>query len=118
MKRSPDVLEFCETNLNSSISTAEIIVPDYVPLCRKHSRVRMHGLGVRSPPMEQKSSLEFHDDSFVCFRHILLGSNTCFSFIALLLSQHCSILDKILLQKIVASYDRQHPKGTRQIEED
>ena len=43
---SPGILALCETNLDDSIDSGNFSVRGYIPLIRKDSSTRMHGLVV------------------------------------------------------------------------
>ena len=81
---SPDILALCETNLNDSIDSGNFPVKGYLPLIRKDSSIRMHGLAVcvkEGLPFAMDLSLENSADSYLCFRVALLHSVSDFFFL-------------------------------------
>ena len=81
---SPDILAFCETNLDDSIDSGSFSVRGYLPLIRKGSSTHMHDLAVyvkEGLPFAQDLSLENSADSYLCFRPALLHSVSYFFFL-------------------------------------
>ena len=72
---SPKILALCETNLDDSIDSGNFHVRGYLPLIRKDSSTRMHGLSVyvkEGLPFAHNLSLENSADSYLCFWKALL----------------------------------------------
>ena len=75
----PDFLALCETNLDDSIDSGKFSVRGYLSLIRKDSATHMHGLTVYV-----KEGLPFardFEDSYLCFRLVLLHSVSYFFFL-------------------------------------
>ena len=67
---SPDILAFCETNLDDSIDSGNFSVRGYLPLIQKDSSTHIHDLAVyvkEGLPFAQDLSLENSADSYLCF---------------------------------------------------
>ena len=65
---STDILALCETNLDDSIDSSSFSVRVYLPLIRKDSSTRMHGLAVyvkEGLPFARDLSLENSADSYL-----------------------------------------------------
>ena len=80
---SPDVLPLCETNLDDSIDSGKFSVRSYLPLIQKDSSTHTHGLAVyikEGLPFASDLSLENSADSYLCFRLVLLHSQSYFFF--------------------------------------
>ena len=96
---SPDILALCETNLDDSIDSDNFSVRGYLPLIRKDSGTRMHGLAVyvkEELPFAQDLSLENSADSYLCFRLALLHTVSYFFFLYRSPSSAlCTVLDSI-----------------------
>ena len=81
---SPDILAFCETNLDDSIDSGNFSVRGYLPLIQKDSSTHIHDLAVyvkEGLPFAQDLSLENSADSYLCFRHALFHSVSYFFFL-------------------------------------
>ena len=81
---SPDILALCEANLDDSIDSGNFSVGGYLPLIRKDSSTRMHGLPVyvkEGLPFARELSLENSPDSYLRFRLALLHSVSYFFFL-------------------------------------
>ena len=99
MSNSPDILAFCETNLDDSIDSSNFSVRGYLPLIRKDSSSHMHGLAVYGKeglPFARDLSPENSADSYLCFRLALLHSVSYFFFLYRSLSSSlCMAFDSI-----------------------
>ena len=74
---SPDILALHETNLDDSIDSGNFSVRSYLPLIRKDSSTRMHGLTVyvkERLPFAWNLCLGDSADSYLCFRVALFHS--------------------------------------------
>ena len=74
---SPDILAWCETNLDDSIDSGYFSVRGYLPLIWKDSSTHVQGLAVyvkEGLPFAWDLSLETFADSYLCFRMALLHS--------------------------------------------
>ena len=81
---SPDILAFCETNLDDSIDSGNLSVRGNLPLIQRHSSTHMHGLAVyvkEGLPFAWNLSLENSADSYLCFRLALLYSVSYFFYL-------------------------------------
>ena len=81
---SPDILAFCETNLDDSIDSGNFSVRVYLPLIRKGSTTNMHGLVVyvkEELRFARDVSLENSAYCYICFRLALLHSVSYFFFL-------------------------------------
>ena len=81
---SPDILAFCETNLDDSIDSGNFSVRVYLSLIRKGSTTNMHGLAVyvkEELRFARDVSLENSAYSYICFRLALLHSVSYFFFL-------------------------------------
>ena len=80
---SPDILALCRANLDDSIDSSNFSVRGYLPLIRKDSSTRMHGLTVcvkEGLPFAQDLSLDNSADSYLCFQLALLHSVSFFLY--------------------------------------
>ena len=81
---SPDILALCETNLDESTDSGNFSVRGYLPLIRKESSIHMHVLVVyvkEGLPFARDIYLENSEDSYLCFRLVLLHSMSYFFFL-------------------------------------
>ena len=81
---SPDILAFCETNLDDAIDSGNLSVRGNLPLIQRHSSTHMHGLAVyvkEGLPFAWNLSLENSADSYLCFRLALLYSVSYFFYL-------------------------------------
>ena len=96
---SPDILALCETNLDDSINSGNFSVRGYLPLIRKVSGTRMHGLAVYVKdrlPFARDLSLEHSADPYLCFGLALLHSVSYFFFLYRSPSSAlCTVFDSI-----------------------
>ena len=96
---SPDILAMCETNLDDSIDSGNFSVRGYLPLIRKDSGTRMHGLAVyvkEALPFARDLCLENSADFYLCFRLDLLDLVFYFSFLYRSPSSAlCTVFDSI-----------------------
>ena len=99
LNSSPDILALSETNLNSSICSADFAVNGYLPLIRKDSDRHMHGLGIYvrdSLPISRELHLESGQHYFICLRLALLHSTSYIFFLYRSPSSNdCSVLNAI-----------------------
>ena len=96
---SPDILALCETNLDDSIDSGNFSERGYLPLIRKDSSTRMHGLAVyvkEGLPFAWDVSLENSADSYLCFPLALLHSLSYFFLCRSPSSALCTVFDSIL----------------------
>ena len=78
---SPDILALCETKLDDSIDSGSLSVRVYLPLIRRDSLTRIHGLAVyvkEGLPFSRDLPLENSEDSYLCFWLALLYSVSYF----------------------------------------
>ena len=96
---SPDILTLCQTNLNDSIDSGNFSVMGYLPLIRKDSLTRMHGLAVYVKEgllFARDLSLENSADSYLYLRLALLHSVSYFFFLYRSISSLlCTVFDSI-----------------------
>ena len=96
---TPDICALCETNLDDTIGSVNFSVRVYLPLIRKNPNTHIHVLAVyvkEGLPFARDLSLENSEDSYLCFRIVLLHSVYYFFFFYRSTSSSlCTLFDSV-----------------------